>query len=473
MDNSVWAFFIFEVTVDRNNKIDRALIILLIVLVVVLAFFSLQRETQDAVTADQAGTAGPADFSHVVEAAMPSLVKVQNEGIAAHPDVFGKLSKGRDIQIAETSEGSGFFIDKAGLILTNYHVVDGAQQISVFTPDKKKYKAELVGGDILSDVALIKITPDFKVRPVTLGDSSRLKIGQWVIAMGNPLGLDFFTSAGIVSGFGPPGPNYIGFFDFIQADLNIEPGNSGGPLYNAHGVVVGINNAYLGPGTGIGFAIPINRAKDIVAMLQKNGTISRGFLGLIGQPLDAGLAERLGLKDIKGAMVSGILPGSPAEVGGLKAEDVILAFNGEPVENDRALQEKIYSLPAESKVELSVFRKGETIKLPVTLGELKAHSLVTQRVIMQCGLTLEPVKPEMARKLGIPSNGLMVLKVIPGCPSYEGGLRFGDIIRKVEGREVNSVQEFYNAYSRLRPGRHLLVQVYREGRPYYLTVKQD
>jgi serine protease Do len=158
----------------------------------------------------------------------------------------------------------------------------------------------------------------------------------------------------------------------------------------------------------------------------------------------------------------------------VKAEDVILAFNGKPVENDRALQEKIYSLPADTKVELSIVRKGKTIKLPVTLGELKAHSLVTQRVIMQCGLTLEPIKGGMARKLGLPSQqGLLVLKVVPGCPSYEGGLRFGDIIRKVEGREVNSVQDFYNAYSRLKPGRHLLVQVYREGRPYYLTVKQD
>ncbi|MHB8174228.1 MAG: S1C family serine protease, partial [Nitrospirota bacterium] len=274
------------------------------------------------------------DFSGVIQKVMPSLVKIENEGLAGHPDFTvggggGQSGSGAgkdDIEIAETKEGTGFFVGRSGLILTNYHVIEGAQVLRVVTKNKHKYVAKVVGADPLSDIAVIKIKPDFNVVPVKMGDSSKLRIGQWVIALGNPLGLNFFSSAGIVSGFGPPGPHYIGFFDFIQADLNIQPGNSGGPMINYQGQVVGINNAYLGPGTMIGFAIPINRAKEVMAQLVKYGKISRGFLGLLGQDLTEGLAERLGLRKVQGALVSDVLDDSPAKTYGIKPRDVVLEF---------------------------------------------------------------------------------------------------------------------------------------------------
>ncbi len=411
------------------NKRPALFIAALVVAVAVISFAFFQRDSGPSAYTSEKGALP--DFSGVIEKVMPSLVKVENEGLAGHPDFIGMEDNGNrggvgemgggsgvgemgggdqmghgkgEIEIAQTREGTGFFVDKSGLILTNYHVIEGAQVLRVETKDKRRFKAEVVGADPLSDVAVIKIKPDFNVIPVEMGDSSRLKMGQWVVALGNPLGLEFFSSAGIISGFGPPGPNYIGFFDFIQADLNIEPGNSGGPMVNYQGQVIGINNAYLGPGTMIGFAIPINRAKEVMTQLIKNGRISRGFLGLMGQDLTEGLAERLGLKQVTGSLVSDVLDGSPAQAAGIKARDVVLEFDGQPVNDDRSFQEKIYSSKAGEKVDLLVLRDGRRIHLPVMLGELEAHSLAAERVAMQCGITLQQIPEQIAARLGLKEN---------------------------------------------------------------------
>ena len=411
---------------------------------------------------------GPADFSRVVEATMPSLVKIDNEALAPHPAIAGEVG-----EIPRVSEGTGFFIDKDGLIMTNFHVVDGAESLKVTTYDRKTYPAELVGGDSFTDVALIKIKPDFKVRPVAFGDSKTLKVGQWVIALGNPLGLEFFATAGIISGFGPPGPGYVGFYDFIQADLNIKPGNSGGPLLDTSGRVVGINNAYLGPGTGIGFAIPINRARDILHALETRGAVSRGYLGLVSQPLTPGLAERFHLAGVKGALISDVLAGGPADIAGLKEGDVVVEWDGKPVESDRSLEEYIYGSPAGAAVRLEVMRGGRSIDVKATLGELEAHGITSERVIRQCGLTLKEVPKDLALKIGLKdATGLLVLKVVPGCPAYEGGLRFGDLIKKVEGKDILTVEDFYRAYSQMKAGSQVLVQVVRGGQPVLLTIRQ-
>ncbi len=445
-------------------------VVLVLATILLVAVFALERD-QSGKSGFADLTSAPADFSGVVQKVMPSLVKIENEGLAEQPGFGG--DKGKDIEIARTSEGSGFFIDKSGLILTNYHVVEGAQEINVITKEHKTYKAQLIGADVLTDVALIKIKPDFKVVPLRLGDSSRLKVGQWVIAMGNPLGLDFFTSAGIISGFGPPGPHYVGFYDFIQADLNIEPGNSGGPLLNMKGEVVGINNAYLGPGTQIGFAIPINRAKDVVSQLMTKGSISRGFLGIIGQPLTQGLSERLGVGRVRGALVTEVLSGSPAEAGGLKKEDVVLEVNGQPIDNDKDLEQKVYTSPADKTLNFLIVRDKRRMHLPVKLGALREHTLITQASIKQCGINFQRIPESLGKKLGVEDlNGLLVLRVIPGCPSFEGGLRFGDIVREIEGKKVYNEADFYNTYSRIPEGRQVLLKVIRDGRPMFLTIKQ-
>jgi len=411
----------------------------------------------------------PVDFSGVVESVMPSLVKVENQTLRGHPPIAG-IDK--SAEVPAISEGAGFFIDKTGLILTNYHVVEGAESLHVVTKDQRGYDAELVGADPLTDLALIRIKPDFRVIPAVLGDSDKVKVGQPVLALGNPLGLDFLASSGIVSGFGPPGPDFVGFYDYIQVDVNIKPGNSGGPLLDTEGRVIGINYAYMGPGTGIGFAIPINRAREVLPTLKKGGRVQRGFLGVLGQPLTAGLAERLGLKHVSGALISDVLEGGPAYKGGLRQGDIVLTFAGKPVRDDRDLNEKIFTARPGKSASLTAWRGRKTIRFKVRLGRLEARSLAGQRVIKQCGLTLQEVTPDVVRKLGLSeTGGLLVLKVTPGCPAYEGGLRFGDVIKKVEGTYVNTVSNFYRAYQATRAGSQALITVRRGNRPLYITLK--
>jgi len=446
---------------------DKALIALLAILALALGAYSL-REKPDG-GQQYTSAVGPPDFSRVVEEVLPSTVKVENEVMTTHPPIMGMDAPG---EIPGTRDGAGFFLDKDGDIVTNFHVVDGAEDLRVVTYDKKVYEAELVGADALSDIAVIKIKPGFKVRPAILGDSDRLKAGQWVLAMGNPLGLDFFVSAGIVSGFGPPGPGYVGYYDFIQADLNIKPGNSGGPMLDAGGRVVGVNSAYLGPGTGIGFAIPVNRVKAVAEMLKRDGKVSRGFLGVDVQPLTAGLAERLGLRELKGALISEVMPDSPAYNAGIRPRDVVVEFDGTPVEDDRDLIARVYDTQADKTVTLKLSRAGKGLSVQVALGEAGARGIISERVTRQCGITLQEVGPGVSGSGGLHISGLLVLKVVPGCPAYDGGLRFGDIIRKVEGAEVKTVSDFYRAYSLVGKGRQVLITVIREGRTRFITIRQ-
>lgn len=460
------ALSFMDILMDNSSNISR----ITILSIGIIALVALVLPITSCSGSDKGNPGTSGGFSRAVDKVLPSLVEISNEKFAGHPAIPGIQSLA---EIPATSEGTGFFIDKDGLILTNYHVVEGSESIKVTTHDKKIYEAEVVGSDALTDIAIVRIKASGNVTPVVMGDSSKLKVGQWVIAIGNPLGVQFFTSAGIVSGFGPPGPDYVGFFDFIQTDANIEPGNSGGPLINDSGEVVGISNAYMGPGTGIAFAIPINRAKEVVAKLTKDGKILRGFLGVTGQPLTTGLSERLGVKGTQGALINGVLEGSPAALAGLKEGDVVLRFNGQTVQDFRGLQEKIYSSAAGAATTLVLVRGGKEESVFVRLGELMAHTLISQRITRQCGITLQEMNKEVATRLGVhDAGGLLVLKVIPGCPSYEGGLRFGDVVRKVEGTEVNTVEEFYKAFTVRRPGSQVLLYVVRNGMPLYITIAQ-
>jgi len=410
----------------------------------------------------------PVDFAAASEKVMPSLVKIDNLALSSHPALLGSGAMG---EVPATREGTGFFIDPAGLIITNFHVVDGAELLKVITVQRREYEAEVVGADPLTDIALVRIKPDFAVKPATLGDSDKLKVGQWVLAMGNPLGLEFLTAAGIISGFGPPGPGYMGFYDFIQTDANIKPGNSGGPLVDYYGNVVGVDTAYLGPSSGIGFAIPINRVRRILPALKEKGRVVRGFLGLVAQPVTPPLAERLKLSGVAGALISGVQPGGPADRGGLKEGDVVVGFDGVIIPDERALYDMISTTIPGKKLSLDVVRDGLHKNLMVTLGELKTREVLRQQVIRQCGLTLQEVNDKLAEKLKLPDKGgLLVLKVVPGCPSYRAGLMFGDVIVKVEGRKVDTAEEFYRAYSGVAEGGQALVQIYRQGRPQFLTL---
>jgi len=458
----------------RFNSFERLVFIVIASLALVLSLVAIHGVRVGLLPTLRGGQPEPsapvarADFTYAASRVIPSLVKIENLALTGHPDTG---TFGGQAEVAETREGTGFFIDKKGTILTNYHVVEDAEDLRVVTTEHKSYQAEIIGADAVTDIALVRIKPDFDVTPAELGDSSSVKVGQWVLALGNPLGLEFFTSAGIVSGFGPPGRGYPGIYDFIQVDVNIKPGNSGGPLVDYDGKVVGINNAYLGPGTGIGFSIPIDRAKAIIPELEKTGKVSRGFMGVLGQPVTEGLRERFGLDTLQGALVNAVMPGGPAEEAGIREGDVIVGFGGRPVANDRALREAIFSSPANASVKLDVVREGKRITVPVRLGELSAHDVMNERVTRQCGVTLQEIDAKTAEKLGRDGpGGLIVLKVIPGCPAEEAGLRFGDIIEEVEGKKVDTLSGFYRDFSAARPGQ-VLIKITRRGMPRFITIE--
>jgi len=414
----------------------------------------------------------PFDFSSVVDAAMPILVKIENESMAPAPK--SAVALGKDAKTVSVKKGTGFFIDKQGYILTNYHVVTGAERLHVIDYKRRGFDAELVGADPLTDLAVIKIDPDYDISPAIAGDSDQLKVGQPVLALGNPLGLEFLATAGIVSGFGPPGADDPGCFDFIQLDVNIQPGNSGGPLLNAKGEVVGVNSLNLGKSSGIGFAIPFNRAKEVAELIKKNGSVSRGYLGVESQPMTVIYAQRLGLDYVRGAIISTVVENGPASYEDIRQGDAILEFNGVKVKDGRDLDRLVYLCPADTKVKLLVARGPGIIPVTVTLGELESNVVDKEAFSDKCTLTLKELTDDMAEGMGLTeSGGLVVVEVSPSCPAYTDGLRFADIIKKVDDDDVDRPSDFYKAYSRLAPGGSMVLTVIRGGKQTLLTLKQS
>ncbi len=327
----------------------------------------------------------------------------------------------------QQSLGSGFVIDKDGFILTNNHVVENTEEIKVKLADKREYDAKIVGRDTKTDLALIRIESDHPLVPLALGDSDKLYVGDWVIAIGNPFGLEATVTAGIVSAkYRDIG---AGSYDnFIQTDASINPGNSGGPLLNTAGEVVGINTAILsrsGGSVGIGFAIPINMAKDLLPQLKK-GKVVRGWLGVMIQKITPDLKEKLGLKDEKGALVADVTAGGPAEEAGIKRGDVIVSFGGEEIKEMHDLPYIVASTSVGEKVTVEVIRKGKKKSFQVKTGELKEEdeSPVVSEVSPNLGLMVKEVTPELARNFGLSeTSGLVVVQVESNSPAGEAGMR--------------------------------------------------
>jgi serine protease Do len=304
------------------------------------------------------------------------------------------------------SLGSGFLIRSDGYIITNHHVVANASEIKVKLADERSYNAVVVGSDPKTDVALLKVQPRGKLPAVYLGNSDKLEVGDWVVAIGNPFGLGHTVTAGIISGkdrvigHGP-------YDDFLQTDASINPGNSGGPLFDAAGNVVGINTAIVARGSGIGFAVPINLAKEFLPQLHANGKVRRGWLGVGIQDLSEELAEKFGVKNRRGVLVSQVFEGSPAEKAGLKVGDVVLALNDRRVEQTRELSRAVAALAPGSRASLKILRKGRRWTIRVKLAEREpSEDMATGRVEKETGetflgLTLTPMTPRWARRLGV------------------------------------------------------------------------
>jgi serine protease Do len=372
------------------------------------------------------------------------------------------------------SLGSGFIIDKEGYIVTNNHVIQEAESITVSFKDETEAEAKVIGRDPKTDVALIKVDMDRDLPAATLGDSNALEVGDWVLAIGNPFGLKDTLTAGIVSAIGREigaGP----YDDFIQTDASINPGNSGGPLLNMKGNVVGINTAIVAGGTGIGFAIPINLAKELLPQLKDTGHISRGWLGVFIQHVTPELASSFGLKEPKGALVSEIMKDGPAEDSGLKHGDIIVEYEGKPVDSFGDLPRMVANTPPGTKITLKVLRKGKTKSMQIQLGELPDEQQVPAQgeTGQELGLELQEVTPDLARTHDLPADkGLIVTGLSPDSTAATAGIRAGDIIQEINQTPVATIGDFQKIVKSAPTGSSMLFRVKRQEGSLYVPVEK-
>lgn len=384
-----------------------------------------------------------------------------------------------------TSLGSGFIIDASGFIVTNNHVIQDADEISVILQDNTTLKAELVGHDKKTDLAVLRVKPEKPLPAIKWGDSDKMRVGDWVLAIGNPYGLGGTVTAGIISARArdiQSGP----YDDFLQTDAAINRGNSGGPMFNTQGEVIGINTAIFSPSggsVGIGFSIPSNMAQTIVAQLKTNGHTKRGWLGVKIQTVSPEIAESLGLGKPRGALISNTTPGGPAEKAGIKGGDVVLNFDGKDVSEMRRLPRIVAETDVGKTAPITVWRDGKEVTLKVKLGELESHEKAEENTEKKSGDTLTPtlpgrdrledfgltmggLTPESRRRFNIDPDvrGVLILGVRPGSKAAERGLQAGDVILEIAQQEVDSVADIAKAAKTAREkNKPLLMLVSRDG----------
>jgi serine protease Do len=428
----------------------------------------------------------PSSFSDLVERLSTSVVNIRvtkvekatgpfmgpgGESMPGLPEELEKFFRDRQQpprEFRQRGAGSGFVISKNGLIVTNNHVVDGAKEVLVTMANKEEYPAKVIGRDPKTDIALVKIEPKGDLPVATLGDSGQMKVGDWVLAIGNPFGLANTVTAGIVSAKGRAigaGP----YDDFIQTDASINPGNSGGPLFNLKGEVVGINTAILPYGQGIGFAVPVNLAKSLLPQLESKGEVTRGWLGVSIQAITPELAKGLGLAERKGALVADVTKEGPAAEAGLKRGDVIVQFNAQEVPEVHTLPMIVAGTEPGKQVPVVVHRDGKDVTLQVKVGKMPAERPERAEAPEPAeqgkwGLALRELDAQTAQRLGIgPKEGVLVAGVQDDSPAQTAGVRTGDVILEVNKRKVTSVKEAQEAVQTHQTQGDPLVLLLRRG----------
>lgn len=386
---------------------------------------------------------------------------------------------------AVMGQGSGVLVKPDGTILTNRHVVHDMDSILVQLTDGREFKAKILGEDLNSDIAVIKIEAD-QLPFLILGDSDKLEVGQPVAAIGNPFGLSATLTAGVVSAKGRNNLDISPYEDFIQTDAAINRGNSGGPLVNLEGEVIGINTAIATAGSdsgfgsmggagfmGIGFAIPSKLAKHVMEEIVSDGKVTRGFLGVTLQSVDYNLAQAFGLNKVEGALVTSVSKGSPAEKAGLQVEDMILKYNGQPVENAAALRNAAFISKPGTQVMLTVFRKDKTIEVPLMVGDFGKEELVAQATQKSdLGVEVENLTPDTAKTLGYTQDqGVIITKVYPNTPAAWAGLKKGALIVAVNRQKTENVEQFQKAMQSSLKERPVLLQIKEGERTLFLSIR--
>jgi len=435
----------------------------------------------------------PASFSDLADKVRSGVVniqvvkKVKNVGFGApHPfgspfggrnpfeDFFGPFSENNQPRgFEQRGVGSGFVMSEDGYILTNNHVIEQADKIKVKFADGKDFTARVIGRDPKTDLALIKIDGASALHPLKLGNSENLKVGSWVVAVGSPFGLEQTVTVGIVSAKGRvigSGP----YDNFIQTDASINPGNSGGPLVNMNNEVVGINTAIIPNAQGIGFAIPINMARDIVPQLQAKGHVTRGWLGVSIQEVTPELAKSFGLDKNKGALVAEVFKASPAEKAGIEQGDIILSLNGKEIAESKELSRMMAAAPVGDRVELNILRNGKMITCKVKAGEMEEKDVAMQDAPRESlGLTVQDITPDIAQELGLgKAAGVVVAGVEPGSPASDAGIQPGDVIRGVNQKPVKDADDFAAKIGSARKQENILLLIKRGKNNLFAALEQ-
>jgi serine protease Do len=412
-------------------------------------------------------------ITELAESAKPSVV-----------NLFPLSGPGRAREIPQEripnspGSGSGVIIDADGHIVTNNHVIGDATEIEVRLSDKSTLIGQVIGKDPDTDLAVIKVTPEHPLTYAKFGDSSSVRVGQWVLAVGNPFGLDRTVTLGVVSGIGRENVNLSRYENFIQTDASINPGNSGGPLFNLRGEVIGINTAIINFAQGIGFAIPSNMAKQVIQQLLVKGRVVRGWLGVGIQPLTPELARKFGVREGEGVLVNEVFEKDPAASAGIKPGDIITKIDGNLVDSPNRLSRIVAGLPPGAIAKVEVVRDQSHLILDVGLTERRDAAVVASlpqaRTEVKLGLDLQDLTAGLADKFKLrESKGVLVTKVEPGSLAQSEGLREGDLIKEVNRAEVGTVAEFSTAIAKVRHGETVLLRVLRENRAFYVVLKSS
>jgi Do/DeqQ family serine protease len=377
--------------------------------------------------------------------------------------------------------GSGVIISDAGYIMTNNHVVGDADEVEVRLSDKRTFTGKVIGRDGDTDVAVVKIESKEPFPFVPVGDSSKLKVGQWVVAVGNPFGLDRTVTVGVVSGLGRENVNLSRYEDYIQTDASINPGNSGGPLFNLNGEVVGINTAILNFAQGIGFAIPSNMAKEVADQLIAHGNVVRGWLGIGIQQLTPELSEEFGVKETDGVLVNEVFSGDPADKAGLQPGDIITKVNNREVATPSTLAKLIAQNPPGENVKIDVLRSGKPLHYTIQLTERPQKPTTVKATPPEppaaspepvLGLMIDELTPDLADQYKLKvTSGIVVSKVIKGSPADGAGIREGDLILEVERTKVNTAKDFFESVTHRSDENKLLLRISREDRAFFVILK--